>query len=102
MAYGCQFPSQPMSSHMFPIVGQRLRLRNKNAAMDAMISLNRFALYDRLGIRRPTSTIEERKQNKNLMRLLRGNNTVWLNYGEATATAQASNPPHPEWAEQPE
>jgi hypothetical protein len=38
-------------------------------AMAALIALNRFALYERLGLPRPTDTKQEREANKNLMKL---------------------------------
>jgi hypothetical protein len=46
--------------------GAVVTAREYGAAMASLIALNRFALYERLGMSKPTSTSEERKQNVQL------------------------------------
>ncbi len=60
--------------------GSVVAAEEQMAALDAIIALNRFALYERLGIVRPASTSEERDQNAKLMRLLDGDSDPSLDY----------------------
>jgi len=48
--------------------------------MAALIALNRFALYERLGIPRPSTTGEERDQNENLKVLYEFSPDTQLSY----------------------
>ncbi len=46
--------------------GAVVTAREYGTAMAALIALNRYALYDRLGVPRPSSTEEERTHNERL------------------------------------
>ena len=50
------------------------------SAYTTMLDLNRFALYERLRLQKPTDTQTERLANKGLMALLDGDRTVVLPY----------------------
>ena len=57
-------------------------------AMAALIALNRFALYERLGIPRPSTAANEREQNEDLKVLYEFSPDTQLTYG-------TTGPPEP-------
>jgi len=70
-------------------------------AVKTVIDLNRFALYESLNIQRPRDTIEERKTNKALMRLLESVpdgkpvNLIYRNPAAGTPSTGAAPPTPP-------
>jgi hypothetical protein len=60
--------------------GAAVAAEEHGAAMQALVDLNRFALYDRMGLPRPVSAAGERNQNRGLMRLLGSDNGAQLPY----------------------
>jgi hypothetical protein len=55
------------------------------SAFSVLIDLNRFALYERLGLPRPSNSEAEREQNEALMNLLQADDEVNLTYGPVTS-----------------
>lgn len=49
-------------------------------AVRTIVDLNRFLLYESLGLERPESTTREREQNERLISLLRGDTSVVMAY----------------------
>jgi hypothetical protein len=56
------------------------------AAVSTVIDLNRFALYERLGLPRPRDTTEERETNQALMALLEYDEEAVLTYARDSTT----------------
>jgi hypothetical protein len=54
-------------------------------AMSTLIDLNRFVLYERMGLPRPANTAEERRNNRRLVRLLKRDVDVRLTYEKRPA-----------------
>jgi len=61
-------------------------------AVETIIDLDRFLLYDSLGVARPANTTEERTTNEQLMALLKGNHQAEVTYvGDETRRAPGTN-----------
>jgi len=63
------------------------------SALEDLINLDRFTLYEQLHLKHPTDTKEERETNKKMALLLRYNRTVVVDYERpAVDTGQAASP----------
>lgn len=58
------------------------------SALESLINLDRFALYEQLRLKLPTDTADERKTNKGLMRLFNYDDAVVLDYRPPDAAGE--------------
>lgn len=67
--------------------------RQYGTAVNTVVDLSRFALYDGLKVPLPVNTAEERKSNKRLMELLRHNVRSGVTYVQHGAESRTQPPP---------
>jgi hypothetical protein len=66
-------------------------------AVATVIDLDRFLLYESLGLPKPNDTTEERQTNADLVRLLHGDRTKVLRYASAPEVTEEQRPPGGAW-----
>lgn len=67
--------------------GAVVSAREYGVAMTTLIDLNRFALYERLHLPKPSNIEEERKNNRRVMNLMEANSRhIFIRYGDPSAS----------------